>query len=236
MRCTVAIGSHAAAGVQRKGNGLTMDDVIVAWTALIVAVLIVAGYEWSTWQRSRTAPLRTARSAHREMRRAWLAAISAQPGTEILAVQTLRNSLMSATITSSTAALALMGSVSLAALHAGSGPDALRLDLLTPQLALRLLLLTSLFASLVCSAMAMRSYSHAGYAVAMPVGSEARRRYARLAEDHLGKAGLLYSWSLRCLMYVAPILAGLIHPALAPLGSLALAGALALFDRVGADA
>ena len=42
-------------------------------------------------------------------------ALSRQPGSEILAIQTLRNSVMSATMTASTAVLGLMGTVSLAA-------------------------------------------------------------------------------------------------------------------------
>ena len=44
----------------------------------------------------------------------WVAAMSSQPGFEVVAVQALRNTLMSATISASTAALAVMGTVSLA--------------------------------------------------------------------------------------------------------------------------
>jgi hypothetical protein len=52
---------------------------------------------------------------HGRLRDDWLEAMSAQAGTEILAVQTLRNSVMTATMTASTAALGLMGALGLAA-------------------------------------------------------------------------------------------------------------------------
>ena len=43
---------------------------------------------------------------------------------------------------------------------------------------LGLLLLTLLFASLVCSAMAVRYYNHAGFISGRPVDSKARQRWA----------------------------------------------------------
>ncbi len=211
---------------------MTVAGNTLPWAALALAVAIVAGYELWGWRRARTNPDRTARSAHSRMRAAWLVALSEQPGTEILAVQTLRNSLMSATITGSTAALALMGSLSLnaSALHGEAEQPAVHA--LTPWLALRLLLWASLFASLVCSAMAMRSFSHASFAASMPVGSAQRKRYQPLAAAHLGRAGLLYSWSLRWLLFVAPIVAGLVSPLAPPFAALGLVAALVYFDRV----
>jgi hypothetical protein len=56
----------------------------------------------------------------------WFTAVSQQKGSESLAVQTLRNSLISATMTASTAVLGLMCTVTLAApsLHASFGEAA----------------------------------------------------------------------------------------------------------------
>src|SRR6218665_3285413 len=58
---------------------------------------------------------RLAPARHAALREQWFRVVSAQKGSEVLAVQTLRNSLMSATLLASTAALALMGTVTLAA-------------------------------------------------------------------------------------------------------------------------
>ncbi|WP_292452240.1 DUF599 family protein [Methylibium sp.] len=116
-----------------------------------------------------------ARSAHAALREDWFSAVSQHKGSKILAVQTLRNSLLSATMTASTAVLGLMGTVTLAApsLHVSCG-EAAAVPSFTPRLVLELLLLTLLFVSLVCSAMAVRYYNHAGFISGMPVASEAR--------------------------------------------------------------
>src|SRR5690606_39681404 len=57
-------------------------------------------------------PLKFARSANAKVRENWVRSLMSQPGHEVLAVQTLRNSVMSSTITASTAVLALMGVIS----------------------------------------------------------------------------------------------------------------------------
>lgn len=56
--------------------------------------------------------------------------------------------------------------------------DAADLASLTPRLALELVLMALLFASLVSSAMAVRYYNHAGFIDGMPVDSDARQRRA----------------------------------------------------------
>lgn len=169
------------------------------------------------------------------MREEWLAAVSEHKGSEILAVQTLRNSLMSATMTASTAVLGLIGTVTLAApsLRVGFG-EATALPDITPRLMLELLLLTLLFASLVCSAMALRYYNHVGFISGMPVDSEARQRWAPAGAAYVRRAGLLYSWGLRHLIIVAPILASLLHPFAGPAAAVFVVVVLSRFDRFGA--
>lgn len=206
------------------------------WLAVLATLAILLCYELALLRAQRRHPARQARTAHATLREAWFAAISRQPGSEILAVQTLRNSLMSATLTASTAALALVGSVTLAtpSLHAGFGAGDAGLPHLTPRLTLELLLLTELFASLVCSAMAVRYYNHAGFICSMPVESAERQRWAATGVRYLRRAGLLYSWGLRHLILLAPILAAIPHPAAGPPVAVAVVAVLFGFDRFGA--
>ena len=56
---------------------------------------------------------------------------------------------------------------------------------------LELLLLTLLFASLVCSAMAVRYYNHAGFISGMPVASDARQRWAQAGVAYVRRAGII---------------------------------------------
>jgi hypothetical protein len=206
--------------------------VTSTWLAAAVTVSILAAYETALALAGRRSPERLARSAHATLRQEWFAAVSAQKGSEILAVQTLRNSLMSATMTASTAALGLMGAATLAApsLHASLG-EMPGLAGFTPRLALELVLLALLFASLLSSVMAVRYYNHAGFIGGMPVDSEARERWNHAGRTYVRRAGILYSWGLKHLILVAPILASLVYPAAGPVAALGVVAALMGFDR-----
>ena len=154
-----------------------MSDT-ATWLAAVATVAILVCYEIALAVGHRRRPGRLARSAHAALREEWFAAVSAQQGSEILAVQTLRNSVMSATMTASTAALALMGTATLAAPSLHSVLDAPPgLPTFTVRLALEFVLMGLLFSSLLSSVMAVRYYNHAGFIGAMPVGSEARDRW-----------------------------------------------------------
>jgi hypothetical protein len=211
---------------------LVPSDVGLQEWAILLSLLALAGYELYVGFVSRRRPHSVARAAHAQIRVTWVRALASQAGSELLAVQTLRNSLMSATIVGSTAALALMGSISLGGpVIAHSGP-ALRGSGTTALL--MVLLMTSLFGSLVASALAMRLFNHAGFIVSLPVGSPERNALNVVAEDYLRRAGHHYSRSLRFLFMVAPLIAGLFSPLLMPLGTVGLLSALVLFDRAPA--
>ncbi len=204
------------------------------WPMVTITITILVLYELVLLLMHRRKPGGLARSAHATLREEWFAAISLQPGSEILAVQTLRNSLMSATMTASTAVLGLVGTVTLAtpALHATFGaPEGVGLDF-SARLALDLVLMALLFASLVCSAMAVRYYNHAGFICSMPVASAARERWSAVGASHLRRAGILYSWGLRHLMLIAPILAAIVHPLAGPIAAVVLVGVLFWLDRI----
>lgn len=201
-----------------------------------MTVAILVAYEIALLLVQRRHPTRLARSAHAALREDWFAALSRHRGSEILAVQTLRNSMMSATMTASTAALGLMGAVTLAApslnssFGASNASDAIAAHL-TARLVLELVLMTILFASLVCSAMAVRYYNHAGFISSMPVDSEERLRWSPAGAVYLRRAGLLYSWGLRHLLLVAPILASIVYPLAGPVAAVVVVMALLGFDR-----
>ena len=92
---------------------------------MTIAVLVT--YEVVLIVAQRWRPDRMARSAHAALRQDWFDAISQQVGSEILPVQTPRNSFMSATMTASTAMLGSIGTVTLASpsLHASLGDAAM---------------------------------------------------------------------------------------------------------------
>ncbi len=204
---------------------------LFAWLALLLTVSVVLAYEVMLMVMQRRHPEQLARSAHANLRQEWFTSVSAQNGSEILAVQALRNSMMSATMVASTAALGLIGTVTMAA-------PSLQIDFaggmfrhLSVRLVLELVLMILLFAALVSSTMAVRFYNHVSFISAMPVGSEARRRWAPVGVAYVRRAGILYSWALRHLILVAPILASILHPFAGPPAAIAIAIVLYGFDR-----
>ncbi|MBK8765675.1 MAG: DUF599 domain-containing protein [Burkholderiaceae bacterium] len=209
-------------------------SITLAWLAALGTVAVLVMYELFLATTQRRHPERLARSVNVLVRQEWFEAISQHSGSEILGVQTLRNSLMSASMTASTAALGLMGSVTLAApsLDASFGQIQAGLPALSPRLVLELVLMALLFASLLSSAMAVRFYNHAGFICAMPVGSEARRRWGPTGVSYLRRAGLHYSWGLRHLLLVAPILVSILFPLAGPVAAVLVVLVLYGFDRL----
>lgn len=207
------------------------------WLAVLVTVALILLYEGVLMLLQRRRPGQVARSVHAGLREDWFLSVSAVKGSEVLAVQTLRNSLMSATMLASTSALALMGTVTLAApsLHAIADP-ASGASPLGPRLLLELVLLALLFASLVSTLMAVRFYNHAGFIGGMPVDSEARIRWTPSGVRYVRKAGLLYGFGLRQLVLVAPVVAAMLHPFAGPVAALLVAWTLYSFDRLGPSA
>lgn len=205
-------------------------NVVASWIGFAISLALVVGYEWRIHHLGQRQPEKLARYANAKLRMHWVTALSDRPGFEIVAVQALRNSLMSATISASTAALAVMGAVTLAGatlaanLARWSGENTLHT-------VLQAMLVGTLFASYVCSALAMRHYSHAGFIMSMPVDHPDRPALNPMAANHVRRAGLMYSWGLRLFLMVAPLVAGVVHPmAMVPVTALLLIG-LHYFDR-----
>jgi uncharacterized membrane protein len=190
---------------------------ITAWAFFAASLALLVGYEWRNHHVGRRQPERLARYANARLRMHWVQAMADKPGFEIVAVQALRNSLMAASISASTAALAVMGALSML-----GG-------------ALLAMLVALLFASYVCSALSTRHYSHASFIMSMPAGQPERVALNPGAANHVRRAGLMYSWGLRLFLMVLPVVAGIVHPlAMLPATALLLVG-LVLFDQPAHD-
>ncbi len=64
-------------------------NIELTWLAAFSTVSILVGYEVALAAAQRRSPGRLARTAHASLREEWFEAMSAQTGSEILAVQTL---------------------------------------------------------------------------------------------------------------------------------------------------
>ncbi|MCF4165888.1 DUF599 domain-containing protein [Zavarzinia compransoris] len=205
-------------------------DVVegLRWASLGAGTLLIAGFE--TFQRHR----QTARQRHITMRERWLDSIFARPGQEIIAVQTIRNSLMAATIVASTTVIALMGTISLIgpvavhlALKVAVGPGETAVHPI--QLAVGGLLVATLFTSFLFATQSARFYNHLGYLAGF--GGHATDDDRRQAKRYVALAGRYYSDSLRTLIYLAPLIAGILEPMAVVFGAGVIILTLRWFDR-----
>lgn len=198
--------------------------VLQTWWPLLASVLVLAAYELLLWRRQRHDPLGVARTAHAAIRQQWARAVRGSPGHEVLAVQTLRNSVMAASISASTAVLAF---VALASQFHSPAAGTSGIDMHTVTVAL---LLALLFCAFLLSATAVRFFNHAGYALATPasVGGE---HLTEVGARYVARAGHLYSLSLRAFMVAAPFGVGLLRPVLMPVAALLLVAVLRWLDR-----
>lgn len=205
-----------------------MNDAAPWLLAGATAGLVAVGEIWLLLAARRGGEAR-AGAAHAALRDQWFAAVSEHVGSEILAVQTLRNGIMAASMLASATALALMGTVTLLAQSGRAG--AAGVTGVEPRLAMEWLLLLLLFASLVAAVVAARYFNHASFIGGMPVGSPARRRWAAVGSAYVRTAGHLYGWALRQLVLIAPPLSFILEPASGPLMALLALAVLLGFDR-----
>lgn len=212
---------------------------MIEWANIAACFIVFALYEWYLRWATLRAPMKLARSAHAAIRTNWVKAVMRRTGTEILVIQTLRNSVMAASFMATTAILALSGTLTLSGIanannglwqtaHAGTGPPTL--------FAVKLLLLTgSFFVSFLFMAMAVRFFNHAGYVITGEVASEEANRKETLAAAYLNRAGNYYSFGMRAFFACIPFLAGLFSSYFMLPATCFLILILYWFDRIPAD-
>ena len=175
---------------------LFTDDWLPAALALLV---LAARFAWVAVKGDEAAQ-------SMELRRAWVKRILAAPGAEILAIQTLRNSMMAATLMATTATLALIGLLSIghgqmsAPVAAQGWPHGWLLGGAGVKL---LLPLAALAAAIVLFSKAVRLYHRCGYSLGMPHGSSDAAELAESAAMfELTRAATLYRSGWRA-FYIA---------------------------------
>jgi len=171
-----------------------------AWiTDCLPAVLIALALAWHVWM------LRKSESVEQLMasRRAWLRKVMGTPGHELLAVQTVRNSLMAASLMATTAALGVAGALSVGK-EAGLLGHALSEGLMgatAPWVAAKTALLAgALTVAFLVFSLSVRFYHRVGYTLAGLQGEDAAM-IERAASELMRGAGFYRAgW---CAFYAA---------------------------------
>ena len=204
-----------------------ISDLIAA----AFSVGIIAGYH--VWLRlhERNNPDYTIQALLNKGRIAWVERMMKER-EGILAVQTLRNTIMGATFFASTAVALIVGTITLST---QGDRLALAWSTLSPigviderlWLLKLLLILTDMLCAFVCFAQAIRLFTHVGILVAVPTTTVRPQQVARL----LIQAGRYHTRGMRCYYVAAPLLFWLFGPLLLALSSCVLIVVLNFLDK-----
>ena len=200
--------------------------------SLSACLLLIVLYYLYLWQRTLRAPDSSAHSFNAKIRQRWVQMILANDNNGLLAIQTLRTSVMAANFMASTAILLIIGSL--------SSSEKLSHWLLQSDIqnlipaysnelsSLKLgLLVLDFFIAFYSFSMAIRFFNHVGYMIGL-----ADTELTKATCLYLNKAGRYYTLGTRSFFFSLPIILWFFGPYFLILGTLILILGLALLDHV----
>lgn len=212
---------------------MTYDLIAFACSCL----LILLYYLYLSY-RTRRIPNSSVHVFNARMRGQWVQLIRHNLGKmDILAIQTLRNSVMAANFMASTAVLLIIGALNLSqkieewASHWSPLP-------LLPNVASHLwqmklgLLLLDFFIAFFCFAMSIRFFNHVGYMINLPGDAASEQNLYQQTCAYLNRAGSYYTLGTRTFFFSLPIIAWFFGPYFLVLAALGLIIGLAILDKV----
>ena len=211
---------------------LSNNDLIIA----CISVLLLAAYHLFLRIKLRGDPLYTIQAVNSLSRAAWVETIMTSPNKDVLAVQTLRNSIMGATFLSSTAVLLIIGVLTLSGQGQNLGSTWHSLNIVgatAPELWLAKLiaLLLDMLVAFFSFAQAIRLFHHVGYMINVPMTTKHHAFTPEHVALHLNRAGMFYAVGMRSYYIAVPLVFWLFGPHFMLLSTLVLIPILFYLDR-----
>jgi uncharacterized membrane protein len=186
--------------------------------------------------RTRRAPDFSVHRFNRRIREDWVDMVSKSGKMDVLAIQTLRNSVMAANFMASTSVLLIIGTLNLSDkiekwAYAWQ-PDMAAQNLTSELWLIKLgLLLLDFFIAFYCFTMAIRFFNHVGYMINLLAGCpEAGVSHAQVCA-YLNRAGAYYTYGTRSFFFSLPLVLWFFGPYLLIIATIILIAALYKLDR-----
>jgi uncharacterized membrane protein len=220
-----------------------MNDTPAAWfnvfgndlAAAAFSAFVIGAYHLFIHQQLKRDPLYTVQAINALARNAWVEEVM-KAGKDILAVQTLRNSTMAATFLASTAALLIIGTLTLTEqgeklsdtwhslnLHGSTSTGLWQFKLL--------LLIGDFLAAFVFFSQSIRLLNHVGFMINVPLARGHKAISAQHVALHLNRAGRAHSMGMRAYYFSVPLVFWLFGPLYMVVASLVLVVVLYTLDR-----
>ena len=194
---------------------MPFDGWLTEGPIVAAAVAVLSVYHWRLWRSNRRSPKATAMGRHRLMRVAWASMV--QSGNhDLLAVQTLRNWIISATFLASTSLLFALGLLGVAFTTDKLSRFAHELNFLGSQdtqllLFKTLLLLVNFLAAFFNFSLAIRAFIHAGFAINL-TGEQEAAIGTDLGEAELEHGAVHFTLGMRGYYLAIPLALWLFGP------------------------
>jgi uncharacterized membrane protein len=210
-----------------------MSYDIIAFT---VSCLLILVYYLYLGRRTRSAPDSSVHALNARVRERWVKMVMNSGKMDILAIQTLRNSVMASNFMASTAVLLIIGTLNISEKIGKWAinwhPYALAYNVSSELWQLKLgLLLLNFSIAFYCFSMAIRFFNHVGYMINLPGDASADREHYKQTCAYLNRAGSYYTLGTRTFFFSLPIILWFFGPYFLMLATLGLIGGLAMFDK-----
>ncbi|MDR2240838.1 MAG: DUF599 domain-containing protein [Zoogloeaceae bacterium] len=215
---------------------LWLQDLAPDALAAMVSVLIVIAYYAFLRSKTRHDPTYTIHGVNQLARREWIAGVIADPRKDIMAVQTLRNFIMGASLMASTATFLIIGTLTLSgqtenighSWHVLSTSGILATELWIVKV---ICLLIDFIVAFFAFAMAVRLTNHVVFMINLPdYGHHHALSTANIAR-RLNRAGDFFAIGMRAFFFAVPLVFWLFGPALLVIATIGLVIALYHVDR-----
>lgn len=206
------------------------------WYSVAFSALLIAGYHIFLSQQLKKDPRYTIQAATAAARAAWVSTVMGNKGFEILAAQTLRNSIMAATFMASTAVLLIIGTLTLtgqadrlqASWHTLNVVGATHAEAWLTKV---LVLLVDFVMAFFSFAMTIRLLHLVGYMINVPQGSCNGMISPPLVATYLNRAGKFNAFGIRLYYVSVPLVFWLFGPHFMVVATIALLPTMYFLDR-----
>lgn len=205
-------------------------------TAVAISVGLVAAYYLFLWVRVRQDPTYTIHGVNEVARTLWVENVMNNPGKDIMAVQTLRNFVMAASLMASTSTFLMVGTLTLSGQAENIGRSWHVLNAVGSHAAeLWIIKVICLLADFIVAffafAMAMRLNNHVVFMLNIPERASHHALAPANVARRLNRAGNLFAIGMRAFFFAVPLVFWLFGPPFLVVATVGLVVALYFLDR-----
>lgn len=205
--------------------------------SFIVSCVLVLAYYLYLGRKSRRAPGSRVHALNAKIRARWVHRVMSSGKMDILAIQTLRNSLMAANFMATTAVLLIIGILNLSD-KIGTWAQESQFSWLANSVSADLwylkiaLLILDYAVAFYCFSTSIRFFNHVGYMINLGCDIQIEETIFKQTCAYLNRAGSYYMYGTRAFFFSLPVIMWFFGPIFLIPATVALIAGLAVLDKV----